>query len=731
MSLRQGSKCGSARGSAWAEVEGARMHRVQERKENKMNGSKHRFTGGSIAAGCMVLMIQTAASGAGLLIADGGLGGVLEIREHSVQVTINNGIAVTEVTQVFCNTENRQVEALYTFPVPKDASLANFSMWINGKEMVGEVVEKQRAREIYDSYKRVRRDPGLLEQKDYKTFEMRIFPIGPKADQKVQICYYQELDSDHDWVTYVYPLATQTRKDVSSRTTGRFSFALQARSQVPIVQVESPSHGNEMAVARHGETQIQASLETKSGDLNRDVVVACHVSRPHTGIDMIASRRPGEDGYFCLTLTAGEELAKETSGMDYVFIIDSSGSMADDGKLVLSRNSVEAFIRSLGKDDRFEIITFNVSPHPLFKSLTNTGEESAAKAASFLVSQEARGGTMMKPALEVAYKYADSARTLNVVILSDGMTEQAESRTLLEMIKSRPSNARVFCVGVGNEVNRPLLEQMADDSGGLASFLSPGDNFERQAQSFRRKLTRPAATNIRVSIEGMETFDVEPLLVPNLFHGTPVRMYGRYRGQGPGKAVVRAVVEGQEIVSSADLKFPETENANPEIERMWAWHKVQRLLKEGDRAGSHATVANEVVRLGEAYSIVTQYTSFLVLENDAEYQRWKIDRRNVLRSQRDRDSQQKLIADFEAIRSKAMADLGPRDGGTEPLTVTPPTAPLGGQQMVSTGTPPPPPSRPGDINLQPRGGGPVGPLGVAGIAVLTVMEWRRRRRGAA
>lgn len=696
-----------------------------------MNRSGYRYMGGSIAVGCVVLMIQTAASGAGLLIADGGLGGVLEIREHSVQVTINNGIAVTEVTQVFRNTEDRQVEALYTFPVPKDASVANFSMWINGKEMVGEVVEKQKAREIYDSYKRVRRDPGLLEQKDYKTFEMRIFPIGPKADQKVQICYYQELDYDHDWATYVYPLATQTRKDVNSKTTGRFSFSLQARSQVPIVQVESPSHGGEMAVAQHGETQIQASLETKSGDLNRDVVVAYHVSRPHTGIDMIASRRPGEDGYFCLTLTAGKELAKETSVMDYVFIIDSSGSMADDGKLAISRNSVEAFIRSLGKDDRFEIITFNVSPHPLFRSLADAGEENKAKAASFLVSQEARGGTTMKPALEVAYRYADPARTLNVVILSDGMTEQAESRTLLEMIKSRPGNARVFCVGVGNEVNRPLLEQMADESGGLALFLSPGDNFERQAQSFRRKLTRPAATSIRVSIEGVETFDVEPPLVPSLFHGTPARMYGRYRGHGPGKAVVRAMVEGQEIVSSVDLKFPEAENANPEIERMWASHKVQRLLKEGDRAGSHATVANEIARLGEAYSIVTQYTSFLVLENDAEYQRWKIDRRNALRSRRDRDSQQKVIADFEAIRKKAIADLGPGEGGAEPLTLAAAAAPVDGQQGVSTGSPTPSPSRPGDLNLQPRGGGPVGPLGVAGVAALAVMEWRRRHRGAA
>ena len=157
-----------------------------------------------------------------------------------MRVTINNGIAVTEVTQVFHNTENRQVEALYLFPVPKGASVANFSMWIGGKEMIGEVVEKQRAREIYDSYKRVRRDPGLLEQVDYKNFEMRIFPIAPQAQQKVQITYYQELDFDHDWATYVYPLATAPRPGLSARTKGKFGLSLHVKSEVPIVALGEP-----------------------------------------------------------------------------------------------------------------------------------------------------------------------------------------------------------------------------------------------------------------------------------------------------------------------------------------------------------------------------------------------------------------------------------------------------------------------------------------------------------
>ena len=130
----------------------------------------------AFAIGCAAALCGGNSSQAGgLLIADGGFGGTLEVKEHEVDVTINNGIAVTRVTQVFQNMEQRQVEALYTFPVPKGASVANFSMWINGKEMVGEVLEKKKAREIYESYKVTRQDPGLLEQVDYKTFEMRIF----------------------------------------------------------------------------------------------------------------------------------------------------------------------------------------------------------------------------------------------------------------------------------------------------------------------------------------------------------------------------------------------------------------------------------------------------------------------------------------------------------------------------------------------------------------------------
>jgi Ca-activated chloride channel family protein len=658
----------------------------------------------------LVLAAGTEARAAGLLVADGGWGGVLDIDEHTARVTINNGIAVTEVTEVFHNTEDRQVEALYLFPVPKGASVANFSMWIGGKEMVGEVVEKQRAREIYNSYKQARRDPGLLEQVDYKNFEMRIFPIPPHAQQKVQITYYQELDFDNDWATYVYPLATAPRPGLAARVKGKFGLSLHVKSEVPIVALESPSHKERFVVVKHAENYREASLETTGAEMNRDLVLAYQVVRPRTGIDLVSSKKSGEDGYFLLTMTAGKELDAAQHGMDYVFVLDISGSMMNDGKLQLSRDSIGAFVRELGADDRFELIAFNVAPQPLFKELRAVNQASQAQAAEFLKTQQARGGTVLRPAISAAYRYGNPDRPLNVVILSDGLTEPGDERELLNLIQSRPSHSRVFCIGVGNDVNRPLLSQLAEQAGGLAAFLSREDNFERQAKAFRRKLLHPAASNVRITLSGCDAYDVEPRQLANLYHGMPLRMYGRYRNGGSAKVRVQAEINGAAFDQTVAVNLPAQEQANSEIERMWAWQKIDRLQKDADRTGSRAPVVDEIVRLGEAYSIVTEYTSFIVLENEAEYQRWRIDRKNLLRIAEDRRQREAVQAELARLRERSLASVGPqlndanRLASAETMAVKPQADPA----PVTTG--------PRDLDLGPvnTGGGRRGGNGGGG-----------------
>jgi Ca-activated chloride channel family protein len=627
------------------------------------------FLSGIQQALVLVLLVITATfaarpvQAAGLLVADGGFGGVLELKEQDVRVTINNGIAVTEVNQVFHNTENRIVEALYTFPVPNKASVSNFSMWIGGQEMVGEVVEKKRARQIYESYKQTRRDPGLLEQVDYKRFEMRVFPIAAGAEQRIQITYYQELDFDHDRAQYVYPLATVTQSNINQTTSGRFSLALDVKSEVPIVELRSPSHAEQFAIVKHADQHyLQASLETRRGDLSRDVIVSYALERPKTGLDLITSKSGGEDGYFQLTLTAGQELESTLRGSDYVFVVDISGSMMHDGKLALSREAVVAFVNSLSEQDRFEVITFNIAANPLFSALNPVTAEATKQATDFLGTQKAMGGTILRPAIEAAYRYHNSDRQLNVVVLSDGMTEQAEQRELLALIGARPKGATVFCVGIGNEVNRPLLGQLAKETGGLATFISSGDDFQRHAEAFRRKLVRPAATRVKIGFEGGAVYDLEPPVLANLYHGQPVRLYGRYKTSGPAKVVVSAEVLGSPLNQSVEVMLPAANDKNPEIDRMWALYRVDRLMAEDRKQGS-TSYRDEIVRLCEGYSIVSEHASFIVLENDAEYRRWRIDRRNATRIVRDRQAQAAVREQLQALRQQTAQRVGPQDAG--------------------------------------------------------------------
>lgn len=596
----------------------------------------------------------------GMLIADGGMGGVLEIKEQEVSVIINNGVAVTEIRQIFLNTEKRIVEALYTFPVPSGASVSNFSMIINGQEMVGEVVEKKKARQIYESYKSVKRDPGLLEQVDFKSFELRVFPIAPGAEQHIKIVYSQELDFDHDNATYVYPLATKTRPGITEKTTGKFAFTIDVKSAIPITGFSSPSHPDDFAITQHGQNYTRASLEANGGDLSRDVVVTFDTQRPHTGIDLVASKQGDEDGYFLMTITAGQELEEYGAGMDYVFVVDISGSMQNDGKLTTSRNVVDSFVDALGKEDRFEVITFNTAPAMQFEKMTPVTDEARKASREFLLSQRARGGTVLRPAMTTAYKYKNDDRPLNVVILSDGMTEQKEQAELLALIEKAPSGTRVFCIGIGNEVNRPLLKQLAEGAGGLAAFVSQQDDFARQSQAFRRKLMRPVATNVKLAIDSVETYGVMPGALPDLFYGAPLRMYGRYKASGRASVTLTAEIMGQPVLQTMQVELPDTEKSNPEIERMWAFHRVQQLMDGMRKGGSSQSQIDEIVRICEGYSIVSEYASFIVLENDNEYKRWAIERRNATRVNRDQLARKSLQEQLQRMRDQSLASLGPQ-----------------------------------------------------------------------
>ncbi len=576
----------------------------------------------------------------GTLIPTGG-GPPLEIASQDVRVRINNGIAVTTVTQVFRNNRPVALEAVYSFPVPNEASVSNFSMWINGKEVVGEVLERKEARRIYESITARRQDPGLLEQVSYKLFEMRVFPVPANGEQRVQIAYYQPVDYDSGYGTYVYPLEAKTKEH--SRVTGTFKIDVEVASELPLRSVTSPSHRDELAVAEASPGRWRASVETPKGAIDRDFVLVYEYDRERTGVTLVPWKEKGKEGIFLLLLTAGRDLERERVPTNVVFLLDVSGSMGEQRKLQHAVAVVDGLLGSLEAGDRMNVVAFNIAPEAAFPDgSVEAGKENVARARAFLRDRGARGGTDLVPALEAAARFLRDDMPNALVLLSDGnATDSDDHSRFRRLLEGREKKVRIFSIGVGNEVNRPLLNVLAQATGGLSDFISSGDDVERKVSLLRTKMTHQVAEDLELGIEGVKAQDLMPARLPNLFKGQQIAVYGRYGKGGEAAVTLKGKLAGEARELRFPLEFPDEERDNPEVRRMWAWKRTDVLMEEVRARGESPARLHEIVKLGTEHSIMTPYTSFLVLENDAQYRQFGIEQRNARQIAEDRAAQER------------------------------------------------------------------------------------------
>src|SRR5438105_3034393 len=172
----------------------------------------------------------------------------LAMLDHHVTISMEDQVAVTKVEQTFRNHTDRPLEATYVFPVPKGASVNKFTMWVNGKETSGELVEAAKATEIYTSIVRRTQDPGLLEYLGNNLLRMRVFPIPARGDQKVALSYTAVAQNENGLVEYVYPLKTDGK---ATATLEDFAITATIKSQHPVQNVYSPTHA--ISLTRNGD----------------------------------------------------------------------------------------------------------------------------------------------------------------------------------------------------------------------------------------------------------------------------------------------------------------------------------------------------------------------------------------------------------------------------------------------------------------------------------------------
>src|SRR5215813_361930 len=329
---------------------------------------------------------------------------VLKIKSVKITAAINSQVATTKVEQVFENDTPYRLEGTYFFPLPDSASVSDFAIYDGDKRMSGEVIDKAKARQIYESIVRRARDPGLLEYAGKNLLEADVFPIEPMSRKKIDLAYSQVLKADAGLVSYHYPLGSG--RNLLVQPIEQISGSLEIKSPIDLKNIYSPSH--EISISRDGDRKARLSFEGSGKSAQSDFRLYYSLSDKDFGISLLANREPGKDGYFLMLLSPKSDLkSAEREAKDIIFILDTSGSMSGE-KIDKARAALRFGVDSLFDDDRFNIVSFSGEDHLMATGLVQATREGKQKGRAFIEHLRAEGGTNINDALETSLKQLGS-----------------------------------------------------------------------------------------------------------------------------------------------------------------------------------------------------------------------------------------------------------------------------------------------------------------------------------
>lgn len=557
----------------------------------------------------------------------------LEVKYHRVNVDIDGQVAVTAVDQVFVNPTRYRLEGFYLFPIPENAVINKFSMYVNGKELQAELLDAEKARKIYEDIVRTQKDPALLEYMGRGLFKARIFPIEPRGEKRVKISYRQLLTRDSGTIEYVYPLNTEK---FSAKPLQDVSIKVDIRSPETIKTIYCPTHAAE--IIRRGHSRAVVGFEEKNTKPDIDFKLYYSTDNQKLGFSLLTYKKEREDGYFFLSLSPGyTSKDNDIAPKDITFVLDVSGSMAGE-KLAQAKKALLFCVENLNKGDRFEIIRFSTEAEALFRDLTSTNETNRQKARTFIGELKAIGGTNIDEALTRALKMnTDKNRPYMIIFLTDGkptIGETDENALVKRITSANISGTRIFTFGIGSEINTHLLDKITELTRAYRTYITPKEDIEVKVSNFYTNVQSPILTDIRLDYGSkIRVSKVYPRHLPDLFKGSSITLLGRYKGDGNARIVLTGKVKNRtrSFTFHADDGFKAAGSRDSEkndfIPSLWAARRVGYLLDQVRLHGKDKELVDEITQLARTYGIITPYTSYLIVEDERENVRRRLIRR--------------------------------------------------------------------------------------------------------
>jgi len=547
----------------------------------------------------------------------------LPIKSIKIDTKILSQVATTHLEQVFRNDTDATLEGTYLFPIPESASIVEFAIWDGDRRLVGEVRSREEARRIYDEIVRRQRDPGLLEYAGKDLFQASIFPIPPHSDKKLELTYTQVLKAESGTIAYHYPLGSGRQTTQIGSVSGR----IELESKEPLRNIYSPTHAVE--VKRDGERRSVVSFQSQAGKEPQDFQLFYTLSDEDFGVTLLTHRDAGRDGYFLLMISPKDDWSEqEYAAKDIVFVLDTSGSMADAGKMEKARAALLYGIRILRPQDRFNVVSFAGEERLMETRMIPADEQGRKRGEGFAQSLRPVGGTNINQALLVGMRqFEANDRPRILIFMTDGLPTVGETnptRIVDNARSARIPGLRLFTFGVGYDVNTALLDKLAAENGGVADYVEPQEDLEVKVSNFFAKVNYPVLTDLRLDMSGVQTDLVYPRELPDLFRGSQITLIGRY-SNAIDMDFVRLQLSGKSGGANRNhlynnLRFPLRAESNDFLPRLWATRRVGWLMEQVRTNGEQRELRDEIVDLGTRYGIVTPYTSYLALEPNVQVQ---------------------------------------------------------------------------------------------------------------
>lgn len=563
----------------------------------------------------------------------------MPLKKTDVTVNIAGVIADVSVKQIYINEGKNTLEAIYVFPGSTRAAVYGMSMTVGNKRIEAKIKKKEQARKEYEKAKDEGKSTTLLEQQRPNVFQMNVANILPGDTIVVEMRYTELLEHQSGTYEFVYPTVvgpryTETNEkwverstaQFESRKTPEFSIKTIVQAGMPIRKISSVTHN--LTIESPSPDQAVVSLSNpKDFEGDRDYILQYELQGGKVESGLLRYEH-GDENFFLLMMQPPKKpTSDQIPPREYVFLIDVSGSM-HGFPLSISKNLIRNLVSSLRPIDRFNVMLFESSNDMLYSESVAATEDNINKALEVIDRQKGSGGTRMYPAIVNAMNFKETegfSRTF--IIVTDGfVTVEKEA---FNYIRSNLNKANLFPFGIGSNVNRYMIEGLANAGMGTPYIVTNHTQAETIGQKAIKEISEPVLTNISIDWGDFDIYDVEPVAIPDVFAERPMLVYGKYKGSAKGTITVSGLAGNSAYEQKFDVGKARKEN-NQALRYLWARNQIRYYddyaqYYEGEINGWHDSYGNHqrsqqqidnVTNLGLKYNLLTQFTSFLAVDDE-------------------------------------------------------------------------------------------------------------------